>query len=186
MVRICCKIFTILFLIFYGVIGFTQTKTIDTIRVKLYTSNTESDVCKTLLAMGNQHHSLGSDSLYKYLQWGKTVSKYNSPEYYKFTSLYCVYLFKTGKPKESLKYADSILSILPNAQNYQQVKIDLIAIRSTALIRNNQFKEAINEILQLLHLAETNKDYAAIIKGYTLMGWANMELEKYNEAITYL
>ncbi|MBK7040324.1 MAG: hypothetical protein IPH46_07620 [Bacteroidetes bacterium] len=39
---------------------------------------------------------------------------------------------------------------------------------------------------KLLHLAEKSKDYATILKGYTLMGWANMELEKYNEAITWL
>jgi len=186
MLGTCCKIFTILFLVFNGVMGFAQTKTIEAIRVKLYDAKTDFEVRQTLLAMGNHHHSLGADSLNKYLQWGKKVSKYNSPEYLKFTSLYCIYLFKSGKPKESLLYADSILSILPEEQNYQQLNLDLIAIRSTALIRNNQFKEAIHEILKLLHLAEKSKDYATILKGYTLMGWANMELEKYNEAITWL
>lgn len=186
MVRTCCKTLMILVLGFTCVIGFAQTKTIEALRSKLYALKTDADLRETLLAMGNQHHSLGADSLYKYLQWGESVSKYNSPEYLKFKSLYCIFLFKTGKAKESLVYVDSILGILPEAQNYQQVKLDLLAIRSTALIRNNKFKEAIDEILKLLRLAERNKDYGAIIKGYTLMGWANMELEKYIEAITWL
>lgn len=166
--------------------GVAQTKTIESIRTKLYASVSENDIRKTLLDLGDQQHSLGADSLYKYLKWGQSVSKINSPEYLKFKSFYCIYLFKNGKAKESLTYADSLLIALPSTENYRQLKLDIFAIRCTALIRNNQLKEAIDEILKLLHLAEQNKDDATVLKSYTLMGWANMELEKYPEAITWL
>ncbi len=171
---------------FNCMICFAQTKTIDSLRSKLYASISENDIRKTLLDLGDQQHSLGADSLYKYLKWGQSVSAINSPEYLKFKSLYCIYLFKTGKAKESQAFADSLLIVLPNAENYRQVKLDILALKSTALIRNNQLKEAIDEILKLLHLAEQQKDYATVVKSYTLMGWANMELEKYPEAITWL
>ena len=61
----------------------------------------------------------------------------------------------------------------------------LIFLKSRALIRSNQYKEALSLAYQLLTDAETAGDTLIQIKTKTSIGWINMEMNQHKEALVW-
>ena len=138
------------------------------------------------MAICDRTYSLSADSLLKYLNTGQQLFPPASKEYIKLKNYYCFYLFKTGKIKEGLALNDSLIQHAVDKKNIDALGMDILATRCSGLIRNGENKEAIELCFDILQYAEPVKDTAGIIKAYNLLGWANMELEKYTDAIRWL
>lgn len=129
------------------------------------------------------NYSLCNDSLLFFVKKGEKLFAVGSPQHRLFNRFYISYLGKTGDYAKAEKIAASLLQTkgMPIAETLD-LQLELMRVR----IRGNHAKDALDLGLKVLQQAENTHETNSIITSYTLIGWANMELEKYNEAIHWL
>jgi two-component system, NarL family, sensor kinase len=175
-----------LLVVFIPFFGNAQTHKLDSLRNRFQHASNETERKKTVMAICDQTYSLSADSLLKYLNIGQQLFPTASKEYIRLKNYYCFYLFKNGKIKEGLELNDSLIQNTIDKKNIDELGMDILAARCSGLIRNGENKEAIEQCFDMLQYAEPVKDTPGIIKAYNLLGWANMELEQYPDAIKWL
>ena len=163
-----------------------QTHRIDSLRNKFQESSNEPDRKRMVMSICELTYSLSADSLLKYVNIGQQLFSPASKEYIRLKNYYAVYLYKSGKIKEGLSLSDSLVQNTINKKNIDAVGMEILATRCSGLIRNGENKEAIEQSFEMLQYAEPVKDSLGIINAYNLLGWANMELEQYADAIKWL
>ena len=173
-------------LMFGGIISHAQTNRIDILRSIFEKAVSKEENKQVALNMCEQYYSLSPDSLLRYIIIGKRCAEPGSPEYTEFQNYYCTYLFKIGKISQGMALSDSLISLAKFNSAPDRVGMDIIAIRCSGFIRNGENKEAIRQSFMLLQAAEKLKDTLVVTKAYTLLGWANMELDQNNEAIKWM
>ena len=164
----------------------SQTKRIDNLRYRLSIETDKGRQQGLLLGMCGQYFSLPADSLQLYVWRGLSISKENSKEYFLFKNFYCFYFLKLGDAGRSNLYLDSLLRDVTSLKNNEKVVLEILANKSIAQVRENQYKEAIETALKFLEGAEKLKDTLCVLRAYTILGWANMELDNGPEAINWL
>jgi signal transduction histidine kinase/ribosomal protein S16 len=178
-------------LLYFGMVLFgnsmqAQTNRIDSLRKLWMLEKNPKHQEKILLALCENNFSLSADSLEKYVQQGLQIADKNSEAAIRFTNFYSFYYFKIGKPAKASLYLDSLLKRTATIPLSPSTLLEIHFHKTISLIRNNEYKEAINAALRMLALAEKNKDTLAVMRSYSLLGWANMELDNETEAIHWL
>ncbi|NTW25994.1 MAG: tetratricopeptide repeat protein, partial [Lentimicrobium sp.] len=176
----------IVYAIFYsGNISYAQTDTLETLKKTLSLTQNVKSRQEILLNICGQNHSFPLDSFQKYIQMGLAISSVNSLEYVKFLRFEALYLNKSGQNEAAVELSDSILNspaAMQNMQVFHRIQME----KCKAFIRIGQSKEAIAIVFDMLEKAETINDTTTILAAFTLLGWANMELGKHEEAIRWL
>jgi signal transduction histidine kinase len=161
-----------------------QTHIIDSLRNQFYQSQNRESKKSIALKICEQYYSLSADSLADYIKRGVAICEPNSEASLRFKSFYSFCFLKNTKTKEANLYLDSLLASAQKIQS-DTLYFELHLHKAIALIRNNQYKEAIDSALKLLEVMEPKKDSVAIMKTYSTIGLANMELENEKEAILW-
>jgi two-component system, NarL family, sensor kinase len=168
-----------------GNISCAQTDTLETLKKTLLLTQNVKSRQEILLKICSQNHSFPPDSFQKYIQIGLAISSPNSLEYLKFLRFKASYLNKLGRNDVAIHLTDSILNLAPamhDIQLFQRLRIE----KCKALIRTGKSKESIAILFDMLEKAETMNDTTIALAAFSLLGWANMELGKYAEAIKWL
>ena len=184
--RILYVVVLILFLQNYNNYIIAQTPIIDQLRKQLALPNDVQKKQTIYLKLCEQYYSLSADSLKLYVDSGLVLSKIHSSIYFRFKNFYSFYYLKLGKAPEANKYLDSIIAEASKHHVDDLVMNEMQFHKTTALIRDNQIKEAIQTGLKFLSMAEKTSDTLSVLRAYGLLGWANMELESELEAIKWL
>jgi signal transduction histidine kinase len=177
---------TYLLSVFTFFLPVAQTNKLDSLRNQFQHASKKTDQQRILFNICEQSYSLSADSLLKFVKLGQQIFSPGSREYARVMNYYSVYLLKSGKIKEGLAVCDSLVQYAIDIKNIDMAGMEILATRSSGLIRNGQNKEAIEQCFNILQHAEPRKDTISIIKAYNLLGWANMELEQYTDAIKWL
>jgi two-component system NarL family sensor kinase len=185
----CCsrKLAGCFFLLALAFPASAQTHIIDSLRIQIQQQEHHPETQSGLvMQMCEQYSSLQADSLLKYVTLGKSLFPVNSPDYFRISNFYCIYLFKTGELKQAIALADSVQLKIMSLKKPGKALFQIMTYRCSALIRNNQNREGLQETFKLLEAAENAGDTTYVVRAYVLLGWANMELEKYMEAKNWL
>ena len=166
--------------------AFAQTSRLDSLRNQFYKHTDAEKKQQVALKICEQYFSLSADSLQRYVQLGLSLSKVNSPNYFRFKNYYCFYYLKGSKTKEANLYMDSLLSEVNQIKNNELLYSEIIYHKTICLIRSNSIKESISLGLKFLEGVEKRKDTLNILRAYAILGLSNMELENEPEAIAWL
>lgn len=178
----------ILFSFFFALFSISlpaQTKKVDALKSLYNVQTDDSKKADVLIRLFEQHFSFSVDTLFHYYEIAKSLSNLQPEQTFLINSIYPIYLVKVGKTQEALEYADSLLKKIPEGISHK-AKRELLNNKIVCLIRNNENKNAIESSFELLKSAEGDKDTIFILKAYTILGWANMEIEKFTEATVWL
>ena len=168
-----------------GCISYAQTDTLKYLKKELLLTQNEKSRQEILLKICAQNHSLPLDSFQKYIQMGLGISSANSLEYLKFQRFEALYLNKSGQNEAAVELSDSILNspaAMQNMQVFHRIQME----KCKAFIRIGKSKEAIAIVFDMLEKAETMNDTTSALAAFSVLGWANMELGKEEEAIRWL
>ena len=139
-----------------------------------------------ILAICERNYSLSTDTQLRYLRIGDQILKGKSDRefFFRLKTLYVNYLGRIGRFDEAIILADSLFDSWgkPKGPITNQIQVQ----KCRSLIRSNKSGEAIEISFRLLEEAEKEKDTNMVIQSYVLLGWANMEIEKFDEAIKWL
>lgn len=160
-----------------------QTPQLETWKQQYSNATNKTRQFEALKHICEANYSLSNNSLLYYINEGEKLFAHGSPEHRLFKRFRINYLSKTDNFTGAENLAVSLLQT-PGIGNEEIIAIqqELMRVR----IRSNHAKDAFNLGVKILHLAENSRDSNAVITTYTLIGWANMELEKYAEAIQWL
>ena len=163
-----------------------QTPKLDSLIALLESQKNRSLKLKTVIDICARNYSLSDSNLYKYIQLGEQLCVDEIPEYFMIQTIKCIYLSRTGRFEDAIYLLDSLLKKIPLSKNYTDARLRLINAKTTSLIRRGQSKEAIENCFALLQEAEKVKDTVRVLSSYAIMGWANMEIGNYNDAIKWI
>ncbi len=170
---------------FWDGIGFAQTANLKSLKKDLLLSQNLKSRQEVLLKICAQNHSFPLDSLRKYVRMGLEMSPKKSLEYLRFLRFEASYLSKAEQNEAAIALTDSVLNI-PAVRHNMQIFQSMLMEKSKALIRKGQAKEAIAILFNMLGKAETMNDTTTALAAFSILGWANMELGKDEEAIKWL
>jgi signal transduction histidine kinase len=166
--------------------SFAQTRTIDSLKVQLNKTSTIHQQHKKYLLICEQHYSLSADSLALYISRGLATPTTDLNTHFKLKNFYSHYYFKQGNPTEAIRYLDSLQLEAESNDVSDEIKSQILYNTTIARIRDSKHKEAIASGLMLLKNAELSGDTLSVLKAYSAIGWANMELENEAEAMQWL
>lgn len=175
-------------LISFLVYGFAhaQTVRVDSLKKAISKSKTKEEKVNLLLKLCDQFNSLPADSLLNYAKAGLSLRLENKNSTLRLTNFEAVAYYRNGQIEKGLSISDSLLKLLSPQGTWTLTDQEITSTRIGGLIRNGQPKTAIQDAFRLLASSETHRDTTGIIKAYTLLGWAHMELDQFNEAIRWL
>lgn len=181
------KYFAIISLLAFSLqISNGQTTIIDSLKREYRDTRNLNNQLKAVIEILSRSHSTSADSFYKYIKIGEDLAIPNSPEFYRVKNSHASYLMRSGNLKDASSLIDSLLLTIPEQEKYREAKYWLLTNKIGLLIRTSKSEEAIDECLKMLENAEANKDEVWIARVHVSLGWAHMELEKYNDAIKWL
>ncbi|HOZ51186.1 MAG TPA: histidine kinase [Chitinophagaceae bacterium] len=165
---------------------FGQTRQLDSLKLIYKQSVSQKEKRITALKICEQFNSLSADSLQYYVRIGLALSDKNSAEYFRFKNFYCYYYLKNSKATESNLYLDTLLNEISAFKNFESIRLEILYNKAISLIRDNLYKVGMDTALNLLKASEKIKDSLSVMKSYSALGLANMELENEVEAINWL
>jgi signal transduction histidine kinase len=176
----------IILLVFQWGESFAQTKGIESLRTSLYQTKIVENKLEILIKLCELHNSIPDDSFSLYISQGEKLYPQSSLNYLRIHRFRIPFLAKTGDIENAILLAEKLLKAIDTLKAGNDLKTKITSDRIRTLIRGDKLKEAIREGLTLLQVSETSKDTANYVTACTLLGWANMELNKYADAVVYL
>jgi len=177
---------TVFLLLFIATCSFCQTFKIEVLKKKLESSRSTNEKIHAIIKICEQQYSLPPAVFLDYIKMAEAIVNPGTPEYFRVKNFYSTYLSKTDRVKEALALSDSLLQALPAEKSFKESHDYIATSRSNLLIRNNQPKDAIELSLKLLQAAEMAHDTIWVTRNCSVLGWANMELGQYPDAIRWL
>ncbi len=163
-----------------------QTKILNQLKSEFEASQSKKEKGLIALKICEQFNSLSADSLSRYVQVGLANNTPNSHEYFRIQNFYTYTFLKNSKSKEANVYIDSLLEVGSHTQIKESIRLEILYNKIICLVRDNQYKLAIDSAINLLKASEKAGDTLSIMKSYSALGLANMELENEAEAVNWL
>ncbi|MBP6624993.1 MAG: hypothetical protein KA198_07460 [Chitinophagaceae bacterium] len=163
-----------------------QTSILNQFKNEFEVSQSKKDKGQVALKICEQFNSLSADSLSKYVQIGLENSARNSPDFFRLKNFYTYTFLKNSKSKEANIYIDSLIHVASHTQIKESIRLEILYNKIICLIRDNQYKLAMDSAINLLKASEKLADTLSIMKSYSALGLANMELENEGEAVNWL
>ncbi len=163
----------------------SQTELINRTRIEYYSSSDSNTKKNLLLRLLSNSFSLPNDSIIHYINESEKLGSMALEDVLRFRMYTAQHKLFKGNNKEAQTIADSIISI--SKENEDQISIwsESMGLKISGLIRSNQNKIAYEYSMELLKIAEAKRDSFWIAKSYNYIGWSNMELGKFSEAISW-
>ncbi|HNP54365.1 MAG TPA: hypothetical protein PKK69_07095, partial [Ferruginibacter sp.] len=141
---------------------------------------------KNFLLLYDQINSMSVEKLGSYLEEGKPLFQKGTVLYDHYESGYCPFYYKSGKIKECIQTANQILGRAKESDLIKRPYLNTLLYKCVGYVRNNDSKEAIKNIFVLLQRSEAAKDSFQVVKCYSILGWAYMDLDQYEDAIRWM
>ncbi len=180
------KCFSLVVLLLHGFACFSQTKKIDSLRRNTLLATNDHQKLDAIFALCDEANSLHTDTLFKYCTLADTIATRNSLGDAIIQSCFYKAMFFSRKGHFDLaeNLIDSCLLLLKKSQD-TKLKNRFLILKSNMLVRSDRQKESMSNSLQLLHIAEEEKDIQTQVRAKILIGWAYMELGQNRDALNW-
>lgn len=164
-----------------------QTSTISRLRRQVYAATNDENKLQAIFSLCEQRQSLSTDSLLKYAQEAKRLSllKHNTLN----VALADYYLVNcqvvTGSLDSAILLCNENLVKLADSKPGLPTWFKFSALTAQAYVKNNQFKDGIEQYYQLLKVAEKNNDTVNMMLAKNGIGWVNMEMNQNDQALKW-
>jgi len=164
-----------------------QTAKIDSLKRQIEFATTPDKKLQALFALGEESHSLATDTLCKYAAAAQQVSILQGNilniAIAEVSMGNC--LVKKGMLDSALKLADQNIKKIKDHPNNDVALMKLTLLKAQVLIRTTKYKEGIAEVYKLLAYAEQHRDTLMQMSAKNGIGWANMEMHQTSEALKW-
>lgn len=166
---------------------FGQTFRIEKLKTAIAQTKNDTERLHLLLSLCEEKNSLNADSLYRYATEAKTLSErlhINTgvlwADYYTAISVE-----KRGLLDSALKLANKHVGAIKAAPGLQDIRRRFLYLKGTALLRNNDYENALAVFFDVLNKAEYSNDIYNQIAARGAIGWDFMEMNRPQDALEW-
>lgn len=164
-----------------------QTHTIDDLKRNIQQTKSDDQRLQATLLLCEQGYNLHADTLMTYAKRAEELAeKLNDVDKKTKARYFQSYaLTNKGLIDSSLHIADQCLEILEKDQNDPVLQGNLYNQKGRCYMRKNMYKEAIDMGYKTISYGEKAKDILLQMQGKTLIGWANLEMDRIRESLKW-
>jgi signal transduction histidine kinase len=163
-----------------------QTKFIDSIRQIIATTANDQERLEHILIFSGQ--TINPDTLLPYVKIAEaiTAKSKNKFDIDRIAAVRANYYVRKNYIDSALTIVDYIIPLYKNDKNHQDFYINILFLKSKILDRGNRYTQSLTQLYEVVETAESLKDTLTLIQAKTGIGWVQMEMEQYHEALQWL
>jgi signal transduction histidine kinase len=180
------KSFSILFIcICTALVSPGQSRQNDSLRQRIANSTDDKERIEAILSLSGQ--SINADTLYPYVLLAESISRTLKDKMITDKAAMTRAFFYIRK-----NYVDSALTIINELVTRNKngkdkaFYLSVLFFKARALDRGNRYTQALTQLHEVLEIAEEQKDTLSQIMAKTGIGWVQMEMAQYPEALQWL
>jgi signal transduction histidine kinase/tetratricopeptide (TPR) repeat protein len=180
-----------LFILFYSLFIFctatpAQSRIIDSMQQRIAIAVTDKEKLEEIVKLSEL--SVNPDTLLPYVQKAEmiTAKEQNSFDISRAAVVRVYYYIKKNYVDSALAIINNLIPLYKNDKNRQPYYLGLLFFKSKILDRGNRYTQSLTQLYEVLEMAEMQKDTLVQIQAKTGIGWVQMEMEQYNEALHWL
>jgi signal transduction histidine kinase len=163
-----------------------QTKITDSVRNLIATASSDKERVEYIAQLSNQ--SINPDSLLPYVLLGERITKTSKSklDIDKIATARAGYYVRKNYVDSALNIVEPLLAVYKKNKEQQEFYLSLLLFKAKILDRGNRYTLALKDLYEVVETAAVLKDTFTLIQGKTGIGWVQMEMEQYNEALQWL
>lgn len=163
-----------------------QTKITDSVRHLISIAGSDREKAEYIYQLANQ--SINPDSLLPYVLLGERIIKTSKSklDIDKIATARAGYYVRKNYVDSALNIVEPLLEVYKKNKEQQEFYLSLLLFKAKILDRGNRYTLALKDLYEVVETAAALKDTFTLIQGKTGIGWVQMEMEQYNEALQWL
>lgn len=163
-----------------------QTKTIDSLRRLIQVSVSDSVKLKNIFALNDQ--AINPDTILPYIIIAEKIAATSKNQEAADMAAFCRCTYYTRKNiiDSAELIIDRLVQKYKNDPQHTQQYLTYLFFKSKIFDRSNQYTKTISGLAQVIQLAQEQHDTAIQIQATTGLGWVQMEMGEYKEALKWL
>jgi signal transduction histidine kinase len=163
-----------------------QTKFIDSVRQIIATTAGDREKLDHILLLSGQ--TINPDTLFPYVLIGEAIAKRSKNKFDidRIDAVRSNYYVRKNYIDSALTIVDRIVPLYQNDKEHQDFYLTVLFLKSKILDRGNRYTKALTQLYEVVETAESLKDTLTLIQAKTGIGWVQMEMEQYHEALQWL
>lgn len=165
-----------------------QTHSIDSLKEKVSVETNERKKLEALISLGEYHHSINKDSLYRYALSAKTLASKVGTEKTKSLAeiIFINALLRHGKTDSAFALVEACLLKNPVSDPAtRDIYFNLAALKADCFGDASNYKDALSELYRIISEAEQYKDSLVLAKNISTVGVINYNLDHVPEAFNW-
>jgi signal transduction histidine kinase len=177
-------IFIVLF--FCGYCSSAQTKVVDSLRKLISVTTSDEEKLNCIVMLHDQ--PVNADTLLPYILEAEKIAAKTKNVMDEDKIAYCRASYYTRKNHidSSLIIIDALIKKYKDDKQHQDKYLGYLFFRSKILDRGNQYSKSISQLVEVIQVAEAQHDTLIQIQAKTGIGWVQIEMEQYKEALQWL
>ena len=177
-------LFTFFFFAVHTCMG--QAAIIDSLQHKIATAETGKEKLSFIFSLCEQ--TMNADSVLPYVIMAEALASQTKNKTEIDKASYCRAGFFTRKniTDSALTIMKTLVDKYKNNEEQQDLYLKFLFFQAKILDRSNQYTNALGRLFEVIETAETLKDTLIQIQAKTGIGWVQMEMEQYTEALQWL
>ena len=162
-----------------------QSRLIDSLRRLISTSATDEEKLKNIFALSDQ--AFNPDSMLAYIITAEkiTAASKNQVNADMAASCRAAYYTRKNHIDSSLIIVDRLINKYRNDAQHKNMHLLFMFFKAKTFDRSNQYAKAITQLAEVIQIAEEQHDTLIQIQAKTGIGWVQMEMEQYREALQW-
>lgn len=163
-----------------------QTKANDSLRLHIEMASTPEEKLAEIVKLSEQN--LNADTLWPYVVIAESLSAKTKEPYDAARAAYIRsgYYVRKNYIDSALHIVDDLIHDYKKDKARQSFYLNLLFYRSKILDRGNRYAQSLTQLYEVVEMAEMMKDTLIQIQAKTGIGWVQMEMEQYKEALQWL
>lgn len=165
---------------------FAQTKNIDSLKYIIKTAATNKEKLTAIFALCEQ--PINADSILPYIKLAENISPKTGDQTDIDLTDYCKagYYARKNSIDSAMAKIDFLITNYKNNKNRQDLYLEFLFYKAKIFDRGNQYSKALSQLFEVIQKAELLNDTLTQIQAKTGIGWVQMEMEQYKEALQWL
>ena len=163
-----------------------QSSTVDSLIAIIRTSKLDEVKLKAIVDLSGQ--AINPDTLLPYALKGMEIASKSRNKEWQRKAKFAItgYYVRKNLTDSALMVLEPLLEELKKENDKSPGRLSALFFRAKILDRSNQYTKSLSQLVEVVELADELNDTLTMIQAMTGIGWVQMEMDQYQEALNWL
>lgn len=166
--------------------GYSQTKLEDSLRQFIGSAATDPEKLPAVIHLSEI--ILNAETSLPYVIMAEAIAARTKEQFDLDRAAFAraFYYLRNNNVDSALRIVDPMIPGYKNDNNHQKFYLEILFLKAKILDRGNRYSQSLTQLYKVLETAGAQKDTLIQIQAKTGIGWVQMEMEQYREALHWL